>query len=155
MTMHHLLTLVLLTGALTACTAPLQGPEADLHAIATPDPVPQVVRTVPQPAPGPSPEQGHFRAWVPRQVQPNGDEVDGHWMTVSPTPPPTETLEPVKPMPRAPKTVVGAKPSAPPQPQGPAQPQMVPQATPTPVLPTGLLRGGQPSPLRSILGGGQ
>src|SRR5256886_4826713 len=72
---------LLLAGvSLTACTAPLQGPEADLHAIATPDPVPQVVRPVPQPAPGPPPAQGHFRAWVPRQVQPNGDTVEGHWI---------------------------------------------------------------------------
>src|SRR5436853_5157133 len=86
--------------SLAACTAPLQGPEADLHTIATPDLIPQVVRPVPQPAPGPTPEQGHFRAWVPREVAPNGDIIEGHWITVSTTPPALEVLEPATPMPR-------------------------------------------------------
>ena len=48
---HPLLTLLLATLPLTACTAALTGPEADLHAIATPDPVPHAVRPVPHPAP--------------------------------------------------------------------------------------------------------
>ena len=48
-----------------------------------------------------------------------------------------EVLEPVTPMPRAPKTHVGAKrPAAPPTPvQIPAPPAL----TPTPVLPSGLV----------------
>ena len=40
MTRRPLLTLLLATLSLTACTAALTGSEADLHAIATPDPVP-------------------------------------------------------------------------------------------------------------------
>jgi hypothetical protein len=66
---------------------PLHGPEADLATIVTPDPVPQAVRHVPQPPPGPVPGEGAFRAWVPRQVAANGDVIDGHWITVSLTPP--------------------------------------------------------------------
>ena len=157
MTLHHLRTLVLLTGALTACTAPLQGPEADLHAMATPDPVPQVVRPVPQPAPGPIPAQGHFRAWVPPQVHPNGDTVEGHWIIVSTTPPAVEVLEPATPMPRAPHSHLGVKPPAPQSPQVPIS-QM---PLPTPVMPSGLvspdgqglLRAPRVSPLRPTLGG--
>ncbi len=127
--------LALLTLPLTACTAPLHGPEVDLHAIATPDPVPQAVRTVPQPPPGPLPGAGRWRAWVPPQVQPNGDTIEGHWMTVSDTPPPVETVEPAVPMPRAPKVHLGQKP----QPKVDAAHQVVPSAIPTPVLPSGLL----------------
>jgi hypothetical protein len=76
---------------------------------------------------------GQWRAWVPRQVQPNGDVTDGHWLEISLTAPPVETLEPVKPMPRAPKTHLGAKQPATPQPQTPHT------ATVTPVLPSGLV----------------
>jgi hypothetical protein len=157
MTLQHFHTLVLLLAAFTACTAPLQGPEADLHAIATPDPVPQVVRPVPQPAPGPTPAQGHFRAWVPPQVQANGDTVEGHWIIVSTTPPAVEVLEPAPPMPRAPHPHLGGKQPAPQAPQVPVS--QVP--LPTPVLPSGLvapdgqgmLRVPRVSPLRQTLGG--
>jgi len=150
---RRLLRLVLLTLPLTACTAPLQGPTVDLATIATPDPVPQAVRVVPPPAPGPTVGAGRMRAWVPRQVQPNGDTTEGYWMDISLAPPPAETVEPVTPMPRAPKIHGGQKPAAQSQPQIPAQPTVPPVATPTPVLPSGLLRGSQTSPLRSLLGG--
>jgi len=151
--MRRSLVLVLALSTCSACTAPLQGPEANLHAIATPDPVPQVLRAVPQAAPGPTPGTGRWRAWVPRQVQPNGDVTEGHWLELSLESPAAEFLEPVTPMPRAPKTHFGAKSPAQAQQQLPGQPQTVPQATPTPVLPSGLLRGSQASPVRSILGG--
>ena len=84
MTRHPLLTLLLATLPLTACTAALTGPEADLHAIATPDPVPHAVRPAPHPAPGPTPGTGRWRAWVPRQVQPTGDVTEGHWLELQP-----------------------------------------------------------------------
>ena len=127
---RRLLLLTLGTLFLLACTAPLQGPEADLHAIATPDPVPPAVvraerpqQPVPQPAPGLTPEHGQFRAWIPKQVQPNGDEIQGHWLLISATPPPVEVLEPVTPMPRAPRTHFGT-PGRPdrPQPSAPGLP---------------------------------
>jgi hypothetical protein len=133
-----LLPLLLATLLLTACTAALTGPDADLHALATPDSTPPVVRVVPQPAPGPTPGTGRWRAWVPRQVQPNGDVTEGHWLDLSLDPPALEVMEPVTPMPRAPKTPVGAKrPSAPPPPssQTPAPAALLP----TPVLPSGLV----------------
>ncbi len=125
---------------LAACTAPLQGPPVDMAQVATPDPVPVVVR--PASPPLPAVGTGRWRAWVPRQVQPNGDTTDGHWLEISLTPPPVETLEPVKPMPRAPKTHLGAKSPAQPQPQAPQA------ATVTPVLPSGLLPQDGPSALR-------
>jgi hypothetical protein len=150
---QRLLLFALALSTCTACTRPLQGPAADLHAIATPDPVAQSSRALPQPLPGPTPEQGSFRAWVPPQTSANGDQVQGHWLVISNTPPALETTEPAKPMPRAPKTHFGAKSPAQAPPQMPAQPQPVPPATPTPVLPTGLLRGSQAAPQRSILGG--
>ena len=92
-------------------------------------------RIASQPAPGPTPEQGHFRAWVPREVAPNGDMIDGHWITVSTTPPALEVLEPMQPMPRAPKTHVGAKSPT----QSPAQTPTSQATLPTPLLPSGLL----------------
>ena len=149
---------LLLAGvSLTACTAPLQGPEVDLHAIATPDPVPQVTRPVPQPAPGPIPAQGHFRAWVPPQVHPNGDTVEGHWIHVSTTPPAVEVMEPAPPMPRAPHPHLGVKQPAPQPPHVPVSQAPIP----TPVMPSGLvsqdgqglLRAPRVSPLRPTLGG--
>ena len=144
MTRCSLLILLLATLLLTACTAALTGPEADLHALATPDPVPTAVRPVPQPAPGPTPGAGRWRAWVPRLVQPNGDVTEGHWLDLSLDPPAVDVLEPVTPIPRAPKTHVGAKrPAAPPTPvQTPAPPAL----TPTPVLPSGLGLARGPGP---------
>ena len=137
MTRHPLLTLLLATLPLTACTAALTGPEADLHAIATPDPVPHAVRPAPHPAPGPTPGTGRWRAWVPRQVQPTGDVTDGHWLELRLDPPAVDVLEPVTPMPRAPKTHVGGKrPAAPPT---PVQIPVPSALTPTPVLPSGLV----------------
>ena len=58
------------------------GPEADLHAIATPDP------TLP-PTPGaPTGARAHARhgplaGLIPRQVQPTGDVTEGHWLDFS------------------------------------------------------------------------
>jgi len=122
--MTRRLSLLALGGlALAACSAPLQGSEADLHAIATPDPVPQVVRAAPQPPPGPTPVHGQFRAWVPRDVAPSGDIIEGHWLTISATPPPVEVLEPAMPMPRAPRGILGQKPK-------PATQTMVPRGAP-------------------------
>ena len=152
---YRLIMLVVLSlCSLTACSAPLQGPEADLHAIATPDPVSDVVRRVSPPAPpsvpGPTPAQGQFRAWVPREVAPNGDITEGHWVTVSATPPAVEVVEPAQPMPRAPKTVFGVKPTplAPPQPPVLA-PTTVPQATSQPMLPSSFFSQHGQTPLRS------
>jgi hypothetical protein len=118
---------------LAACTAPLQGPPVDMVQVATPDPVPVIERPVSPSLSAVGP--GRWRAWVPRQMQPNGDITEGHWLEISLTPPPVETLEPVKPMPRAPKTHLGAKSPAP----TPPQPQTPHTATVTPVLPSGLL----------------
>ena len=137
MTRHPLLTLLLATLSLTACTAALTGPEADLHAVATPDPTLPVVRAVPQPAPGPTPGTGRWRAWVPRQVQPTGDVTDGHWLDLSLEAPVMEGWEPVTPMPRAPKTHVGTK--RPASPQTPVPTPAPPALIPTPVLPSGLV----------------
>jgi hypothetical protein len=150
---QHILFLTLLTVTLTGCQTPLQGPEADLHAIATPDPVRQDAHFLPKSPPGPTPDQGQFRAWVPRDVSPNGDISEGHWLIISTTPPAVEMVEPARPMPRAPKLHIAPKPAAPSAPQVPVQPQAIPQVTPTPMLPTGALRGSQTPPLRSLLGG--
>jgi hypothetical protein len=154
MTRRMLLTLSAL--ALTACAGPLHGPEADLASFATPDAASPTVRAMPQLPPGPRPEHGQFRAWVPPATSANGDSASGYWLMISTTPPAMETLEPVKPMPRAPKTHAPAKPAvASPQPPAPqvAQPQ--------PVLPMGLSLGdvqgmsqNYRAPLsRSLLGG--
>ena len=132
--------LALVPLTLAACTAPLQGPQVDMVQVATPDPVPVIARSVSPPLSTLGP--GQWRAWVPRQVQPNGDTTDGHWLEISLTPPPVETLEPVKPMPRVPKTHLGAKNPAPQQPQAPHT------ATVTPVLPSGLLQQDGQAALR-------
>jgi hypothetical protein len=146
MTRYPLLTLLLTTLPLTACTAALTGPEADLHTIATPDPTTPVVRAVPQPVSGPTPSTGRWRAWVPRQVQPNGDVTEGHWLDLSLDAPVIEVLEPVMPMPRAPKTPVGARrPASPPM---PVQTPALPALTPTPVLPSGLVPPNGQAPPR-------
>ena len=132
--MLYLSVLTLLAGVVSVTVSgckPLHGPETDLATIATPDPVPQAVRHVPQPPPGLVPAEGAFRAWVPRQVAGNGDVIDGHWITVSLTPPAQEVIEPVKPMPRAPRAHVAPKPApAPFQPVSPPQ-----QASPTQSIP--------------------
>jgi hypothetical protein len=155
MTRRPLLPLLVVMLPLTACTAALTGPEADLHALATPGPTPQAVRPMPSPTPGPTPGTGRWRAWVPRHVQLNGDVTEGHWLDFSLEAPAVEVLEPVTPMPRAPKTPVGAK--------RPTSPQTtVPTALlPTPVLPSGVVPPeGQTPPrigrvpfLRTPLGG--
>ena len=140
-----LLPLLLATLPLTACTATLTGPEADLHAIATPDPVSHAVRPVPQPTMGPTPGPGRWRAWMPRQVQPNGDVTEGHWLDLSLDPPAVDVLEPVTPMPRAPKTHVSGRRPTSPQPSVPIP--APPALMPAPLLPSGLVPpDGQASP---------
>jgi hypothetical protein len=134
---YPLLTLLLATLPLTACTAALTGPEADLHAIATPDPTPPLLRPVSPPAPDPTPGTGRWRAWIPRHVQPTGDVTEGHWLDFSLVPPAVDVLGPVTPMPRAPKTPVGAK--RPAAPQTPVPTPAPPALLPTPVLPSGLV----------------
>jgi hypothetical protein len=135
------------SGILHGCK-PLQGHEADLATLATPDSVPKAVHILPQPPPGPVPAEGAFRAWVPRQVAANGDVIDGHWITVSLTPPAQEVIEPVKPMPRAPRMHVAPKPAgAPPQPVPPppqaSPPQNNPPLTPARALVPQPWLGGQ------------
>jgi hypothetical protein len=116
--------------ACIGCTAPLQGPPVELQTVLAPEPFPQPP-PVPQPPPGPTAGPGTFRAWVPSESQPNGDRREGHWLVISTSPPAEEVLEPPVPLPRAPKTIYGQKPlehARPPQ----------SQATPVPVLPSGL-----------------
>lgn len=110
---------------LPSCVTPLQGPEIDLVAVATPPPIPEPPRL----APGPTPKAGSFRAWIPRQIQPNGDESEGHWATISLTPPAAEVMEPAKPMPRSPKASVSAKPKPTAVPQTPTEPFTTPSAS--------------------------
>jgi hypothetical protein len=124
MRLQPLCMLALCTLSLPAC-APLKGPEVDLHELATPDPVPGLVRQVPQPPPGPPTGNGRWRAWIPRQVTSEGDATEGHWLDLRTDPPVVEVIEPVKPMPRAPKAHLGA-------PQGPPRP---PAQTPAPSVP--------------------
>jgi hypothetical protein len=146
MTRHPLLPLVLALLPLTACTAAITGPDADLHALATPDPSPAAVRPSPHPVPGPIPGTGRWRAWVPRQVQPTGDVTEGHWLDLSLEAPTVEVLEPATPMPRAPRTPVGAKRPAAPTPP-PSQTPAPAALLPTPILPSGLVPpDGQAAP---------
>jgi len=100
---------------LAACLLPacgsqrLEGPPHDLHAIATPEPIPVV-----RPAPGPSLAAGRWRAWVPPQTTSAGDRIEGHWLDLPLAPPPAEVLAPTAPMPRTPHTPrAAAKPAAP------------------------------------------
>lgn len=89
---------------LTGCMPPpLQGPEADLAAIATPDPLPAKVIMPPKPAPGPPAPPGFFRAWIPRHTSAHGDSIDGHFATISTTPPAVQVAEPVHTIPRPPR----------------------------------------------------
>jgi hypothetical protein len=118
------LCLILVLGALTACTAPLQGPVVDLPAVATPDPPP--LPPLPPPL-GPVVGTGEFRAWMPQRPLTGGGGIEGHWETLPLAPPVVETLQPMKPMPRAPKTHVQAgkrsdAPVAPPVPTHDAAP---------------------------------
>lgn len=98
--MRRFLVLVLLS--LTHCTAPLHGPDVDLATIAAPE-APVALPPVPQPAPGPTAPTGFFRAWIPRQTTASGDTTEGHFLTLSTTPPKVQTLEPDQPIPRVPR----------------------------------------------------
>lgn len=150
--MRRVTPLALLTLTLSAC-ASLEGPPADLHQLATPDPQLPAVRTVVQPAPGPTPGVGRWRAWLPTQRTPTGDVVEGHWLELSTEPPVVvETLEPVKPLPRAPKVAFG-KAQPPPSSHPPVAPSLAvapppPVVSPQPVLPEGL--GSVPRGVRSL-----
>jgi hypothetical protein len=96
----HLLLVSLCALGYAAC-APLQGSPVDLATIATPDPIAELVRPALPLTPASAP--GTFRAWIPRQVTPEGDITEGHWLGLTLAPPVLEGLEPDKPMPRAPK----------------------------------------------------
>ncbi len=151
--MHWSTPLALVTLTLSAC-ASLEGPPADLHRLATPDPTPPAVRTVVQPTPGPTPGTGRWRAWLPPQRTPTGEVVEGHWLELSTDPPVLETLELVKPIPRAPTVTFGkAQPPLQPPPPPVAPAIVVP---PQPVLPDGLSgvhRGVRTPGTRPPLGG--
>jgi hypothetical protein len=76
-------------------------------------------------------------------VTPSGDSIDGHWLTISATPPPVEVLDPVAPMPRAPKPHLGASSRSERQQatiQVPGQPQA---AGHVPLLPSPVFQGLQ------------
>ena len=144
---------------LAGCTTALQGPAANLHATATPDPVAPAVRVVPQPAPGPLLAPGRWRAWIPRQVQSNGDVTEGHWLDLSLEAPIVEVIEPVLPAPRAPKTQLGRKDLVAPAAKPVSHVPQVPLAPPgglqglIPQAGQGLLQGPRlPSPLRPVGG---
>jgi hypothetical protein len=123
-------------GILTACAPMGLGPEVDLTTLATPDPLPPPPRALPPSLPGPTPGADQWRAWVPPEVTAHGDTIDGHFLLISRTPPPLETLEPSAPIPRAPKVHLSAKPKPPP-----------PLAVPAPPLsPARPLSGGRASP---------
>ena len=135
---------------LSACAGPMQGPEVDLVQVAQPHPTPVTTPPIPQSI-GPQTGHGQWKAWVPRQVQPSGDTVEGHWITFSLTPPPEERMEPAKTLPRAPKVHYGAKERAAqrlemhlPVPQGQTPQQVlerlqqgIPSPTVLPVVPQG------------------
>jgi hypothetical protein len=136
----RMVTVVLLSSTLGACTPVIHGPPATLHTIAAPDPVtPEVqvtVVTLPTPA-GPTPGQGQWRAWMPTQVQPNGDITEGHWMTLSLDAPTLTVITPVHPMPRAPKPVLTPKQPVLKRSMAQTPPMMSPQGTPDLALPQG------------------
>lgn len=152
--MRRLLPLALVATTLSAC-APLQGPLADLHQVATPDPPPPAARPVLTTVPPLGP--GRWRTWIPPQTAPNGDVTEGHWLELSSAPPVVEVLEPVKPLPRAPKVTFGkaqVSPAAATQPPAPSSPPA--PVSPQPVLPEGLgqvSRGLRTPAPRPLLGG--
>ena len=154
--MRCLVSLVLVATTLSAC-APLQGPSADLHQLATPDPRPPATRPVLTSLPPLGP--GRWRAWILPQTAPNGDVVEGHWLELSTAPPVVEVLEPVKPLPRAPKVTFGKAPSvsaASASSQPPVTPSPSAPVSPQAVVPDGLgtvSRGGRTPAPRVILGG--
>jgi hypothetical protein len=135
--------LLVLCCALTACTKPVQGPEATLQTIATPDPVLPAVQVTTLTLPGPTPGTGQWRAWLPTQTHPGGETTEGHWITLSLDAPTITVVAPVKPIPRAPKPVLTPKPPVIRRPPAQAAPPVAPQVTP--VLPSGLTvpQGGQ------------
>jgi len=126
------LVLLLIACLFGACTAAQQGPPIpDVLPLTAPEPVPAPALPLPLPAavPGPAVAPQQFRAWVPPQTTAAGDRIEGHWAVISLTPPPAETLEPAKTIPRTPRQVIPAKVSTAPI----ARPQ--PADMPTPVLP--------------------
>lgn len=86
------------------CTPVLQGEPLDLGVEATPPLAAAAKPHLPTAPPSmiPSAMGGGFRAWVPRQVAPNGDVVEGHWLEVSEQAPAAEVLPPSVHIPRAP-----------------------------------------------------
>jgi hypothetical protein len=135
--------LLITCGIVTACTPIVRGPDATLQTIATPDPVTPEVRVTTITMPGPTPGTGQWRAWMPAQTQPNGETTEGHWVTLSLEAPTLTVIEPVKPIPRAPKPVMTPKQPVIRRPAAQAPAPAIPQVTP--VLPSGLTgpQGGQ------------
>jgi len=133
------------------CSPLLQGEPIDLAQVATPP----VVRT-PPPLPGTSPvvdvSRARERAWVPREVFPNGDTVEGHYLEVSPQAPDEEAIAPAVHVPRAPKQVFSAPKASTkvrtlpaPSPEPPlASPQVLPYVPQPGVNVTVPLHGGTP-----------
>jgi len=131
------------------CMKPIEGPPVDLVAIAAPDPLPSPP-PAPKPAPGPQPSAGRWRAWIPRQVAPNGDVTEGTWLELSASPPTLESVEPSLPLPRAPKAPMVKKPVQP-----PSSPPVPPLPPPPPMLPAlpGLGRPPLPTTPPPFFGG--
>jgi hypothetical protein len=122
---------------LVGCPKPYRDETVDLKQLSKPDPLAIVMP--PEPVAPPPEVQGRapepWRAWVPRRVQPNGDVVEGHYLTISLTEPPVELLEPAKPMPRLPHgpPLRLAAPTA--RPQAPVVPPSPPYQEAQPMYP--------------------
>ena len=87
---------------LVSCTATLRDEPHDLEVISTP-PAALIPAPLPPVVALPAPVSTIFRAWIPRDVSPNGDVVEGHYVEIGTAPLTPEAVALPYSIPRVPR----------------------------------------------------